>query len=181
MRNALIQMTFDARYRNYLDLMNLMEEDLIALKTNKNDSLSWKRNFIRAGTELIEGFIDCIKALCKTTLKLSPNDPNLTLTSAELTSLYSNEYMNTKERVKMILEVSYKMFEFKRAPDFSDTGWEKAQKFLRKRDELMHPRNVGSLNMADSDWNELNEGFNWLADCCINFHYLLHGRPTRNT
>ncbi|MFT3907415.1 MAG: hypothetical protein QM718_14055 [Steroidobacteraceae bacterium] len=148
----------NAAFDVYLAMSNALRDDLEAILRSEDLSQSYRRNFIRASSSLIEGYAHCFRAICDIGLVTGPGD----LTTDEVAALRDEHSLGAKDRTKFTLRAVYKMLKLPGPPDFSDRGWVQARTFLEKRDAVMHPKSMRNLELPDGEWNEVKDGAIWL-------------------
>jgi hypothetical protein len=143
---------------NYINLSVVLTSDLKKMSDNEIEDVSWKRNYLRVISSLIEGESYCLKQICAIGMELDPT----IVTSKEKKALTSGIGFTAIEQIKLILRITYKMFNLDNPPDFSGSEWEKAISMFNKRHSLMHPKVPDDLEITDDNWPYLREGANWL-------------------
>ncbi len=98
------------------------------------------------------------------------------ITKKEEKALKSGVGFTAIEQIKLVLRVSYKMFNLGTPPDFSGKEWERAIIFFNKRHSLMHPKTPKDIEIPDSEWLEIRTGANWLIKQHSNIIKLIHGK-----
>lgn len=83
--------------------------------------------------------------------------------------LRSERNFDANERIKLTLRVAYKLFELQPAPNFGGSEWHRAQRVLKKRHLLMHPKSSTDLQISDDLWDELYGDITWLIEQLFNF------------
>jgi len=155
---AKLQARFDRAFDNYLVLTNLLREDMESMLETRSASLQWRRNSIRAASALLEGHAHCLRQLCA--VGLLCNAPPLT--SKERSVIEEERAFDTCERMKLTLRAAYKLLSLQPTPDFGGKQWQRAQRLLRKRHRLMHPKRPSDLGVSNRTWSEMRAGMTWL-------------------
>jgi len=155
----------DAAFENYLALSNVLREDLEVLLDSETDSQPWRRNFIRACAAIIEGHVHCLRELCAVSFECVA--PEISGKEAEV--IRSEQNFGASDRIKLTLRAAYKLFELQPAPNFGGPEWPRAQRILKKRHGLMHPKAPEDLEVSDALWSELKEDVAWLVLQLFNF------------
>lgn len=156
------QEQMDAAFDNYFVLSDILREDLVSLLNSESDSQHWRRNFIRVSSSLIEGYAHCLREMCAAGLESIVNNK-------EAEVIRSEQGCSANERIKRTLRCAYKLFELQPAPNFGGAEWPRAQRVLRKRHLLMHPKTPADLEISDSLWAELRHDVTWLIEQLFNF------------
>jgi len=149
-----LQKQFNNAFGNYLDMSDILREDISMLLDIDDDSVAWRRNFIRASFPLIEGFCHCYREMCTVALHTDA----LSLTENEEKVIKDERSFSFSDRYKYTLRAAYKLFEIQPLPDFGLEWWPKAQSAMNRRDRIMHPKTLEDLHMSESEWSEIHEG-----------------------
>lgn len=155
----------DAAFDNYFALSNVLRDDLLALLETESETQHWRRNYIRVGASLIEGYLHSFREMAAVSLDCVAPE----ISEKEKEALTSECRFSTPERFKLTLRAAHKLFEVGPAPNFGNFEWSRAQRVFKKRDSLMHPRNPVDFEIANSPWEELRFGINWLIEQLFNF------------
>lgn len=156
------QAQMDAAFDNFFVLSDILREDLVALLDSESNSQHYRRNFIRVSASLIEGYGHCLREMCAVDLESIINNK-------EAEVIRSEQGCSANERIKRTLRVAYKLFDLQPAPNLSGTEWPRAQRVLKKRHLLMHPKTPADLEISDSLWAELRHDVTWLIEQLFNF------------
>jgi hypothetical protein len=159
----------DKAFSNYLQLSRILEADMTALLDGECEDQHWRRNFIRSAAALIEGHAHCLREICVVSFECIAAE----LTKKEADVLLSEESFSAAERIKLTLRAAYTLFELAPAPNFGGNEWQKAQRFLSKRNLLMHPKTPADLEVSDNLWNDIRTDIAWLMEQFFNFLSLL--------
>jgi hypothetical protein len=162
---AQLQTQLDAAFNNYLELTSLLYKDMESMLLTESNSQQWRRNFIRASAALLEGEAHCLREMCLVGLSCNAS----TLTKKERSAIIDERGTDANNRLKLTLRAAYKLFSLQPAPDFSSTEWVRAQRVLRKRHRLMHPKKPRDLGMSDRTWSELRRDTAWLMKQFFDF------------
>jgi hypothetical protein len=154
------QERMDAAFENYLELSEVLREDMLALHAAELDSQHWRRNYVRLSAVLIEGYASCFREMCVVSLECEAP----VISQKEREVLLSERSFNANERIKLTLRAAYKLFEIRPAPNFEGPEWVRAKRILEKRHLLMHPKTAEDLMISDVLWNELRDGAIWLIE-----------------
>lgn len=154
-----LQEQMDAAFENYFPLSKMLISDLRALLGDEHEDQHWRRNFVRASAALIEGYAHCLREIGVIRLKCG-SAPELS--TKEMKVLLCESSFDANERVKYILKAAYKFFELSPAPNFGGAEWARAQRVLRKRHRLMHPKILSDLEVPNESWEEMREDVDWL-------------------
>jgi hypothetical protein len=160
---------------DYFALSRILQTDMVVLRDSENETQPGRRNFIRAGAALIEGYAHSLREMCLVSFECS-NVPAITAKEGKV--IQSEKECDVIDRIKFTLRVAYKLFELSPAPNFGNREWLNAQLFLNKRNRLMHPKTSADLEVADASWNEMHGGAVWLMEQLFNFFSLLHEKHT---
>jgi hypothetical protein len=152
------QRRMDAAFDNYFQMSEMLQADVDALLDGDMRSQSGRRNFIRGACSLVEGYTACFRDMCQVGLETGPGS----LDADEEKVLRNERGFVLIDRTKLSVLATYKMYELPVIPDFVAVGWVQAQRFLRKRNELMHPKTAPNLEVRDADWDELYDGVLWI-------------------
>ena len=164
-----LQERMDAAFDNYLALSKELQRDLLTLLDTESNSQYWRRNFVRVSASVIEGYAHCLRDMCAISFDcISP-----TINNKEADVLKAEQTFGANERIKLTLKVAYKLFELQPAPNFGGEEWPRAQRVLKKRHSLMHPKIPSDLEVSDELWEELYEDATWLLEQLFNFASLL--------
>jgi hypothetical protein len=155
---AQLQFQLDAAFENYLKLTTILDEDIKSMLSVKSASQQWRRNFVRASTALLEGHAHCLREMCLVGLHCSAPS----LTKKERSAITDERGYDANDRLKLTLRAAYKLFSLRPAPDFSGADWACAQRVLRKRHRLMHPKRPRDLGLSDRTWSEMRRDIVWL-------------------
>lgn len=98
------------------------------------------------------------------------------LSSKEKQVLRSEKELGANERIKRTLKVAYKLFEFQPAPNFGGPEWPRAQRVLKRRHFLMHPKTPTDLYFSDEFWGELRDDVTWHIERQFSFVAALHAK-----
>lgn len=159
------QERMDAAFNNYFALSDILQKDLLALLDGESDSQHWRRNYIRVSASLIEGYVHCLREMCAVSFEcIAPE-----IGQKETEVLRSERNFDANERIKLTLRVAYKLFELQPAPNFGGSEWHRAQRVLKKRHLLMHPKSPTDLQISDDLWDELYGDVTWLIEQLFNF------------
>jgi hypothetical protein len=159
------QERMDAAFENYLALSEILREDLLALLESESDSQHWRRNYVRVGASLIEGYASSFRQMCAVSFECLA--PEISKKEAEV--LCAEQNFSANERIKLTLRVAHKLFELQTAPNFGGPEWPRAQRVLSKRHLLMHPKTPADLDIPDALWSELHDDVIWLLQQLFNF------------
>ena len=163
------QEKMDAAFNNYLLLSKVLYADMTVLLDIESNAQHWRRNFIRSSAALIEGEAHCLREMCALSFECAA--PEIATKEADV--LQSEEDFGAEDRIKLTLRAAYKLFELAPSPNFGGNEWPKAQKVLRKRHLLMHPKTPIDLEVPDDLWNEIRHDVTWLMEQFRNFLSLL--------
>jgi hypothetical protein len=155
---AQLQAQLDLAFDNYIKLTTILYKDMESMLLTKSNSQQWRRNFIRASAALLEGEAYCLREMCLVGLRC--NAP--ILTKKEHSAITDERGSDANDRLKLTLRAAYKLFSLQPAPDFSGTEWVRAQRVLRKRHRLMHPKRSRDLGMSDRTWSDMRRDTGWL-------------------
>ena len=159
------QQRMDAAFDNYLALSEVLCSDVEELLKSESESQHWRRNFIRVGAAVIEGYAHCLREMCRVSFDcISPK-----VVAKETEVLQSERNFDANERIKLTFRVAYKLFELQPAPNFGGPEWLRAQRVLQKRHLLMHPKTPADLEVSDQVWPELHEDVAWLFKQLFDF------------
>ena len=100
------------------------------------------------------------------------------LSKKEQKALISGDDFSIPERIKYTLSGSYKVFGLP-PPDFGTTDWINAQEGLDWRNDLIHPKTPGDLEISSDSWNRIDSGLIWLLKQHFNFIQHLHEWNTK--
>jgi len=159
------QQRLDAAFAKYFAMSNMLQADVEALLEDTRDTQSSRRNFIRAVAPLMEGYAHCFRDMCQVGLETGAGS----LTSKEVKVLKAERSFDSAERVKLTLRAAYKMFQLPSVPDFASEGWKHAQRFIEKRDKVMHPKSVEDLEVPEAQWSDIHAGVVWLFEQLFGF------------
>ena len=162
----------DRAFENYFALSDILREDLAAHLRNESNSPHWRRNIIRVSASLIEGYAHCLRDMCAVSFECVAAE----ISAKETKVLRSERNFEANERIKVTLRVAYKLFELQPAPDFGGPEWLRAQRILRKRHLLMHPKSPDDLAIPDQLWIELRDDVSWLIEQLFNFATALQAK-----
>ena len=154
------QQRMNAAFNNYFSLSRILQEDMTALLDGESDTQQWRRNFIRASASLIEGCAHCLRDIC--VISFECEAPEIGKKEAEV--LLSERNFDANERIKLTLRVAYKLFQLEPAPNFGGNEWPRAQRVLRKRHLLMHPKTPADLEIPEELWSEIRCDIAWLME-----------------
>jgi hypothetical protein len=153
-----LQRQFETAFDNYLKLTELLRSDLDAMLSHETKALHWRRNFVRASVALLEGHAHCLRQLCVVALTLNAAEIN----SKERRVIEDERAFDTSKRMKLTLSAAYKLFSLSPRPDFGTGHWSIAQRAIRKRHRLTHPKRPRDLGMSDRTWRTHKRGIVWL-------------------
>ncbi|MGH7216724.1 MAG: hypothetical protein ACREIG_05765 [Nitrospiraceae bacterium] len=163
--HAQLQAQLDTAFDNYLELTALLHKDMESMLLTESNSQQWRRNFIRASAALLEGEAHGLREMCLVGLRCNAS----TLTKKERSAITDERGSDANNRLKLTLRAAYKLFSLQPAPDFGGTEWVRAQRVLRKRHRLMHPRRPRDLGMSDRTWSEMRRSTGWLMKQFVDF------------
>lgn len=173
-----IQQQMSDAFNNYIDLAYVLVEDLDKLTENEENSASWRRNYVRIATSLIEGYGHCFRELSAVALKLE-HPP---ISKLEENAIKSGFGLTSPERAKLTLSATYKLFDISSLPNFEDYEWDKAMEIFEKGNQIMHPKTCDDLEISDESFSKLRESANWLIKHhfqVFKYFYEKH-KPTRS-
>jgi hypothetical protein len=162
---AQLQAKYDRAFDNYLSLTKLLREDLESMLDTRPQSHQWRRNFIRTAAAMLEGHAHCLRDLCMVALHFDTP----ALTERERAVLVAEKSVDANERIKLTLRAAYKLHSLAPAPDFGGREWKRAQRVLRKRHRLMHPKRPRDLGVKNRTWSEIRGGTLWLMKQFFDF------------
>ena len=157
-RNQL-QRQLDSAFDNYLQLTDLLRDDLNQMLDSEVNAQHWRRNFVRASVAMLEGHAYSLRQICVVALRCEAPS----ITGKERRAIQEERAFDTNDRFKLTLRAAYKLHSFKPLPRFDGGEWRQACKLMRKRHRLMHPRNPRDLGMADSTWKSYKRSIVWLT------------------
>ncbi len=166
-----LQASFDHALSNYLSLSEELRTDAeMLLEVNEADLINRSdirrhRNFIRTFVPIIEGYSYCFRQMEEVGLKCEVQG----LTTKEQTVIRSPRKFDIKERIKLTLSGSFKMFKLYPRPDFGTEYWKNAKEGLERRNWLTHPKTVADLMIASESWTRIEPGLIWLYKQHCNF------------
>jgi len=167
-----IQRRMDDAFDNYLHLSEILSSDLMKISDNEVNDENWKRNYIRVVASLLEGYSYCFRQM--SAIGLECESP--AITTKEEKALRSSVGFTATEQIKLVIRVTYKMFDLGMPPDFGGYEWEDSIIFFKKRHSLMHPKSPSDLMVLDSDWSNIHNGANWLIKQHFNITKLIHDK-----
>lgn len=170
--NALLHQRMGSTFENYFELSTILLDDMNSLLDIDNDSQQWRRNFIRVSASLIEGYTHSIREMCAVGLKCLAPD----VSSREREVIESETSFGAADRIKLTLRAAYTLFELQPAPAFGGNEWLDAQRVLKKRDSLMHPKIASDLHVSDDENKEFREATAWLMAQFFSIFSLLQVR-----
>lgn len=162
---AQLQAQLDVAFDNYDKLTTILYKDMGSMLLTESNSQQWRRNFIRASAALLEGEAHCLREMCLVSLRC--NAP--TLTKKERSAITDARGSDANNRLKLTLRAAYKLFALQPASDFSGSEWVRAQRVLRKRHRLMHPKRPRDLGMSDRTWSDMRRDTAWLIKQFFDF------------
>lgn len=162
---AQLQAQLDVAFDNYFKLTTILYKDMESMLLTESNSQQWRSNFIRASAALLEGEAHCLREMCLVGLRC--NAP--TLTKKERSAITDERGSEANDRLKLTLRAAYKLFLLQPAPNFSGTEWVRAQRVLRKRHRLMHPKRPKDLGMSDRTWSDMRRDTGWLMKQFFDF------------
>lgn len=146
-------------FNAYLSVAVVLSEDLMELLDSETQTDSWRRNYIRAVSALVEGTTHCLRRLAQVGVKIDPSR----ITPAEKEALNSGLGLTASERVKHTFCAVHSMFSLGVDPNQPER-WEDARTLLEKNDQLVHPRSETDLVIEQEVWPTLESGANWLTE-----------------
>jgi hypothetical protein len=146
-------------FDNYFSLAEILKADMKALLDEGRDDQHWRRNFIRSSGPFFEGYAHCLLEMCAVRRECSPA-PELTKRESDV--LQSERCVSAPDRIKITLNMAYRIFELAPAPNFNCKEWQSAKNVFTKRNGLMHQKNPSDLEVTDDLWKESHEGVAWL-------------------
>lgn len=162
---AQLQLQLDAAFENYLKLTAVLDDDMKSLLSADSTSQQWRRTFVRASAALLEGHAHCLREMCLVGLRCSAPS----LTKKERAAIADERGFDANNRLKLTLRAAYKLFSLQPAPNFSGADWVRAQRVLRKRHRLTHPKRPSDLGLSDRTWSEMRRGISWLMKHFFDF------------
>ena len=142
----------------------------------KDSDIRWKRNYVRTLVAVIEGHSYMLRQIAATELECKPQ----ALSKKEQKALTSGDGFSIPDRIKYTLSGSYKVFGFPPL-DFGTTDWINAQEGLDWRNDLIHPKTPGDLEISSDSWNRIDSGLIWLLKQHFNFIQHLHEWNTKSS
>jgi len=170
------QERMDAAFDNYLKLSKVLQADMTALLDSESNTQHWRRNFIRSSAALIEGEAHCLREICAISFECTAPK----ITSKEAKVLRSEKGFDAEDRIRLTLRAAYKLFELVPEPNFSGNEWLRAQRVLRKRHLLMHPKTPIDLDVHADLWSETRDDVVWLVEQFFNIFSMLQQKHDRN-
>lgn len=167
---AQLQLQLDVAFANYLNLTAVLEQDMKSMLLAESRSQQWRRNFVRTSAALLEGHAHCLREMCLVGLGCSAPS----LTKKERFAITDERGFDANGRLKLTLRAAYKLFSLQPIPDFRGAEWARAQRVLRKRHRLMHPKRPRDLGMSDRTWSEMRRDIAWLMKQFFDFLSLGH-------
>jgi hypothetical protein len=164
------QQRMDDAFDNFMALSRVLQDDMQNLIVTDDDSLYWRRNFVRACAALIEGYGHCFRDMCAVGTYVTTS----TLPSKEAKVIADESSFSTSDRIKLSLRAAYRLFGLQPTPNFGERGWAHAASAFGKRDRLVHPQTPADLNISDREWSECREGMLWVIQHLFNFVAILH-------
>jgi len=155
---------FNDAIENYLALSNTLDEDLKAIINGDNDSVTWKRNFIRVAIAVIEGNCHCLREFCEVAMGAGQQ-----ISKKRQKAITDERSCSASERIKYNIQSAYVVFEIDHAPNFDGVEWSYAKEAITKRDKLIHPRTIQDLEITESKWPQHHCGVIWLIQNLISF------------
>lgn len=162
------QEKMNAAVESYLQVAEVLSSDAYAILDQETETQAWRRSYIRTVAAMIVGDSYSIQQMATIGLE---TDPSM-LSAKEIKALTVDNGNSAADQIKYVLRAAYKMFELEQSPDFSGSGWILAQKFMDKRNKVMHPKIPADLEISEESWKDLFEGSKWL----IGEHFELIGR-----
>ncbi|MEO5956045.1 MAG: hypothetical protein ABIR36_10200 [Nitrospiraceae bacterium] len=163
--HAQLLFQLDTAFENYMKLTAILEADIKSMLSIESTSQAWRRNFVRASAALLEGHAHCLREMCLVGLRCNAAN----LTKKERSAITDERSFDTSNRIKLTLRAAYKLFSLQPAPDFGGVEWVRAQRILRKRDRLMHPKRPRDLGISDRTWRESRRDITWLMKQFFDF------------
>jgi len=160
-----LQNRFESAFVNYLKLTAMLQDDLAAMLVSESSALHWRRNFVRVSVALLEGHAHCLRQMCVVALECSA----LAISAKERKVILDEGSFDASSRLKLTLRAAYKLFAVQPAPSFKSADWGAAQRAVRKRNRLMHPKTFRDLGMADTTWRMHRRGIIWLMKQFFDF------------
>jgi hypothetical protein len=160
-----LQNRFESAFVNYLKLTAMLQDDLAAMLASESSALHWRRNFVRTSVALIEGHAHCLRQMCVVALGCSAQ----AVSAKERKVILDEGSFDASSRLKLTLRAAYKLFALQPAPSFDSADWGAAQRAVRKRNRLMHPKAFRDLGMADTTWRMHRRGIIWLMEQFFEF------------
>lgn len=148
----------DAAVDSYLKVADVLARDVNAILDQETSTGAWRRAYVRTVGAMIAGDSFSIQQMAA--IGLETNAPKLT--EKEVKALSCDNQHSATDQIKYVLRSAYKMFELDGAPDFGERGWCKAQKFVEKRNKIMHPKSPADIHVSGDEWNDVFEGSKWL-------------------
>lgn len=148
----------DAAVESYLKVADVLASDVSAIMDQEVDTEAWRRAYIRTVGAMIAGDSYSIQQIAA--IGLETDAPKLN--AKEVKALSCDSQHSVTDQIKYVLRVAYKMFDLEQPPDFSGPGWDKGQKFVEKRNKIMHPKSPADIHVSEDEWNDAFEGSKWL-------------------
>ncbi len=153
------QHKMNSAMNNYLQVAEILSNDLMTILEQETECETWKRTYIRHVSAMIEGDSYCFQQMA--VIGLEVESPSLT--SKEEKALKSSISFSASDQIKYVLRAAYKMFDLGDPPDFSGREWELAKEFFLKRHKLMHPKKLEDIRISGEEWEKLHDGSKWLV------------------
>lgn len=146
-------------FNAYLSVAVILSEDLMHLLEFEIESESWRRNYIRTVSSLVEGTTHCLRELARIGEEVDPT----AISGREKESLKSGLGLSASQRVELTFRATHTMFQLGIDPD-QPQRWEDARMLLEKNDQLAHPKSVDDLAIPEHSWLTLEAGAKWLTE-----------------
>ncbi|MEM1144412.1 MAG: hypothetical protein AAGI88_17670 [Pseudomonadota bacterium] len=143
---------------DYFDVCVALQADLQDLLNTETASAAWRRNFVRVSMTVLEGHAQSFRRLCSVALECDSPE----LTRKEVLLLRKERAFSVNERLKLTLNVAYKLFELEPASGLDGHEYFAALRLMKKRQEILQPKVLRDLDLGEDTWVEVYESTKWL-------------------
>ena len=157
-----IQVRMNKAFDNYLKVTKCLQDDGHHVLNTDDGTDSYRRNFIRCITAVVEGYNNCLYEMARIGFEMRENQ-KFELSEKELKVLSDPRGSCAPDRIKRTLSALHKMLNLPKI-DFGTEGWESTKKAIQKRDDLIHPKTAKNLEFADEPYDVLKEGLIWIYE-----------------
>ena len=166
-----------AAFDSYFQVSDSLKRDLTFMLDVRDDSMEWKRNYLRSAIPLIEGYCSSFRDVAK--VYLETGGP---LHKKQKNAILDEKGHSADERIKLNIKAAHTvLLDGETNTGFDDANWDNARTAIEKRGAVMHPQSPRDLEFSEGDWEKIESGITWLTEQVFGIYYELHKRVTKGS